>query len=74
MIIEYMSEEEQNRVFKMAMNAHTDEERDQLLDRLPLLPGLAKVLKQHIGLEALLNSNVNLYEAVQEYGEDFIKK
>ena len=38
-----------------------------------MLPCLAKSLKATIGLDGLLRSDLNLYDAVQEYGEDFLK-
>ncbi len=74
MIVEYVSEEEQDKILDMMIEASTEKERDELLARLPLQPGLAKLLKKQVGLEALLQSNLNLYDAVEKYGEGFLKE
>ncbi len=76
-IIEYVSEEERKEITQNMTNAlcrgASDEELDAIDARMPICPWMAKSLKDEIGLEALLESNLNLYDAVQEYGEDFLK-
>jgi hypothetical protein len=41
---------------------------------VPLAPYLAKILKDFVGLEALLEGGWNLSEAEAEYGPDFLTK
>ena len=76
-IIEYVSEEERREISERLTDAlcrnASDEEIDQISARLPMLPCLALSLKATIGLDGLLRSDLNLYDAVQEYGEDFLK-
>lgn len=78
MICEYVSPEERQKIREKLTDAlcrnASDEEIDQISARLPMLPCLAKSLKATIGLDGLLRSDLNLYDAVQEYGEDFLKK
>lgn len=50
----------------------TEAEIRRLKKMLPLLPCLAKSFKEVNGLEALLESDFNLSDAVREYGEDFL--
>ena len=76
-IVEYVSPEERQRISEqltegLCRNA-SDEEIDRIRARLPMLPCLAKSLKSTIGLDGLLRSDLNLYDAVQEYGEDFLR-
>lgn len=77
-IVEFVSEEERREITAAETDAlcrnASDEELDRIRARRPILPCLALSLKETIGLEALLASDVNLYDAVQEYGEDFLKK
>lgn len=77
-IVEYVSPEERQRISEQLTDAlcrdASDEEIDQIGARLPLLPCLALSLKETRGLQGLLDSDFNLYDAVQEYGEDFLKK
>jgi hypothetical protein len=42
--------------------------------QVPLAPYLAKFLKDHVGLDALLQGGWNLSEAEAEYGPDFLSK
>ena len=77
MICEYVSPEERQKITERLTDAlcrnASDEEIDQIRAKLPMLPCLAKSLKATIGLDGLLRSDLNLYDAVQEYGEDFLK-
>lgn len=76
-IIEYVSPEERKEILDRLVEAlcrnASDEEINQIRARQPVLPCLALSLKETIGLEGLLESDLNLYDAVQEYGEDFLK-
>jgi len=78
MIIEYISEEERREITAKMTEAlcrnASDEELNEIGGKLPLLPCLALSLKETRGLKGLLESDFNLYDAVQEYGEDFLKK
>jgi len=48
------------------------EDAAKLRRQAPLAPYLAKFLKDHLGLQALLDSGWNLSEAVAEYGPAFL--
>ena len=76
-IVEYVSEEERRQITAAETDAlcrnASDEELDRIRARRPILPCLAQSLKETIGLDGLLRSDLNLYDAVQEYGEDFLK-
>ena len=78
MICEYVSPEERQRITEEMTEAlyrgASDDELDAIDAKMPMLPCLAKSLKETLGLQALLDSNLNLYDAVQEYGEDFLKR
>jgi hypothetical protein len=50
------------------------EEAKQLHNTIPVPPYMVKFLKDHIGLDALLKSGLNLSEAEAEYGSDFISR
>ena len=77
-IVEYVSEEERRQITERLTDAlcrnASDEELDEIDAKMPILPCLAKSLKETRGLQGLLESDFNLYDAVQEYGEDFLKK
>jgi hypothetical protein len=49
-------------------------EADELHKRIPLAPYLAMFYKKHMGIDALLDTGWNLWEAVEEYGPDFLTK
>ncbi len=76
-IIEYVSPEERKKITEQMTEAlyrgASDEELDAIDAKMPIYPWMAKSLKEDIGLQALLESNLNLYDAVQEYGEEFLK-
>jgi hypothetical protein len=46
----------------------------KLRKQIPLAPYLAKFLKDHLGLDALLKGDWNLSEVEAEYGPDFLSK
>jgi hypothetical protein len=48
-----------------------DEEARKLLHQTPLEPYMAKFVKDHLGLDALLKSGWNLSEAEAEFGSDW---
>jgi hypothetical protein len=50
------------------------EEAEKLKKQIPLAPYLAKFLKDHLGIDALLQGGWNLSETVAEYGPDFLSK
>jgi hypothetical protein len=50
------------------------EEADKVKKQIPLPPYLAKFYKDHLGLEALLQSGWNLSEAMAEYGSDWLSQ
>jgi hypothetical protein len=50
------------------------EEADKVKKQIPLPPYLAKFYKDHLGLEALLQSGWNLSEAAAEYGSDWLSQ
>jgi hypothetical protein len=50
------------------------EESERLEKSIPLAPYLAKFIKDHFGLEELLESGWNLAEAEAEYGSDWLIK
>ena len=76
-IVEYVSEEERRQITERLTDAlcrnASDEELNAIGGKMPVLPYLALSLKETIGLAGLLASDLNLYDAVQEYGEDFLK-
>ena len=49
-------------------------EAQSLLREIPLLPKSANIQKKMFGVNSLIDSGVNLYEAVQEYGYDWLKR
>ena len=77
-IIEYVSPKERERISNELTDAicrdASEEELDRISAKLPILPGLALNLKETRGVKGLLATNFNLYDAVQEYGEDFLKE
>jgi len=49
-------------------------EAKKLHNEIPMAPYLAKFYKDHLGLDALLQTGWNLSEAVEEYGPDFLSR
>ena len=50
------------------------EEAKRLNRQIPLAPYLAKFLKDHIGVDGLLQGGWNLVEAEAEYGSNWLSK
>lgn len=50
------------------------EEADKVKLEIPLLPGLANNLKQRMGIKALIESGLNLSEAVKYYGKEWLEE
>jgi hypothetical protein len=50
------------------------EEADKIKKQIPLPPYLAKFYKDHLGLDALLQSGWNLSEAVAKYGPGWLSQ
>lgn len=77
-IVEYVSPKERERISDELTEAicrnASEEEIDRIRAKMPILPCLALSLKETMGLKALLETDLNLYDAVQEYGEDFLKE
>jgi hypothetical protein len=48
------------------------EEAEKIEKSIPLEPYLAKFIKDHLGLDALLKGGWNLVEAEAEYGSDWL--
>jgi hypothetical protein len=64
--------------FKILMKSHNleqqgkPEETERVRKQVPLQPYLAKFLKDHLGLDALLQSGWNLSEAEAEFGPGWL--
>lgn len=54
------------------LTAGKKDEADRLLNEIPLLPKSAQIMKRLYGKEGMIASGVNLYEAVQEYGREWL--
>ena len=73
--MKYYSHEEINKMcLKVADLLASDkhEEADSLLKEIPLLPKSAEIMKRLYGKGHMIASGINLYEAVQEYGEEWL--
>ncbi len=49
------------------------EEAERLSHEVPLIPGMANILKNTMGIEALIASGANLSKAVKEYGHEWLQ-
>ncbi len=54
--------------------AGRESEAYELKKQLPIMAGIANVLKQDRGIEALIASGMNLSKAVKEYGLEWLEK
>ena len=72
----YSPDEINNMCLKVAelLASNKKDEADFLSNEIPLLPKSAEIWKRLYGVEDLISSGVNLYEVVQEYGIDWLKK
>ena len=50
------------------------EEADALLNEIPLLPKGGEVMKKVVGIDYMIESRMNLYEVIQEYGHGWIEQ
>jgi hypothetical protein len=50
-----------------------DDEYDRLCYMLPVNPASANDIKKAIGIEALIASGINLIDAVEAFGEEWLK-
>ena len=71
---EYTLEESADLGFKWIEleEAGMHEEAELVRLEIPLLPGLANNLKHEIGMQAVIQSGINLSEAVKEYGKEWL--
>jgi hypothetical protein len=49
-------------------------EADELHKQIPIPPYLAMFYKKYMGIDALVDTGWNLWEAVEEYGPEFLNK
>ena len=73
--LKYFSEEEREAVVQQVMalfDEGKDDEADTLYRTLPLPAEDLQALKEHMGLEALIEKGVNLSTAVEKYGEKWL--
>ena len=71
-----LTEQESDEILRQAMEAverGDDDEYDRLCYMLPVNPESANDLKKSIGIEALIASGINLIDAVEAYGEDWLR-
>jgi hypothetical protein len=70
-----MTPEEKSAVYTQAYllsKAGKKEEAKALKDSIPFEPWAAEFIKKYIGLDALLSADLNLAEAEQVYGKDWL--
>lgn len=53
--------------------AGRDEEAEALTYTIPVLPEIAKIMKRDLGLDFLKEMGVNLYPAIEAFGEDWLE-
>lgn len=73
--LKHFSEEERKLVVQQVMaliDEGKDDEADALHRTLPLPAEYLQTLKEHMGLEALIEKGVNLSTAVEKYGENWL--
>jgi hypothetical protein len=56
-----------------ALDRGDEDEYDRFCKMLPISPESASDLKKSIGVEALIESGINLFLAVEEYGEEWLR-
>lgn len=70
------SDEEIREILHQAYEASErgdQKEYDRLAYLIPIIPGSADDLKRYMGIEALIASGLNLIDAVEAYGEDWLR-
>ena len=50
------------------------EEAEKLMIQVPMLPKSAKIMKEMVGIDEMISMGVNLSEAVDEYGYEWLSK
>ncbi len=74
--VKRLSEEESNEILTEAMKAlerGDEDEYDRLGLMFPVSPEMADDLKKSIGIKALVESGINLIEALDTYGENWLR-
>ena len=56
-----------------ALDRGDEDEYDRYCLMLPVNPASANDLKKSVGIEALIASGINLVEAVEAYGEEWLR-
>jgi hypothetical protein len=56
-----------------ALDRGDDDEYDRYCYMVPVAPESANNLKKSMGIEALIATGMNLVEAVEAYGEDWLR-
>jgi hypothetical protein len=75
-VIKKLTPEEKDEIFNKAMEAlerDDIEECDRYCKLLPADPVMLNILKRSSGIEAVIDSGINLIEAVEKYGEDWLR-
>jgi hypothetical protein len=69
-------EEKVDTAYKAALlsKAGNEEESSRLIRSIPMPPYLAKVAKEKIGVDFLINGGWNLSEAEAEFGQNWLAK
>jgi len=71
-----MSEDEKSRLLsrvKVLEKNGQKEEADKLLRSFPVLPSVAMSMKQSLGMEYLKARCINLYPAIEAFGEEWLE-
>ncbi len=55
-------------------NIEKDNGQEPVQLEIPILPGLANNLKQRYGIKAVIESGINLSEAVKYYGKEWLEE
>lgn len=75
--MKYYSEDEINEMclrFADLLSQGKEEEAHKLSNEIPLLPKSAQIMKRMVGIDSMIESRINLYEAVQEYGREWLER
>ncbi len=60
-----------DRLYDLEMAGKKDE-AEELKKQVPLNAGMANLLKEDMGIKALIASGLNLSEAVEKYGKEWL--
>jgi hypothetical protein len=72
-----MSKEERSKIYGQYVIARDAGDMDKayaILGRIPLLPGLARVGKEALGIRYMQESGFNLADAVNEFGSKWLNE